>query len=213
MDKDIVADMVDSCKGCALAAKAPATTCKPWPKTVQPLQRIHVDFAGPLDDQCYLIVVDSLTKWPEVLKCKRPTTNCTIGFLHKLFARFGVVDCAVSDNGTQFTSNEFKQFCDTYQMKHITTSQYHPGSNGQMERFVDTLKRALGKAQGTPIDRALQQFLQVYRITPNPNTPMGCSPAETMFARKIRSVLNKLIPRQTRFKKTVTLPKKRYVCG
>ena len=35
MDKDI-ADMVDSCKGCALAAKAPTTTCKPWPKTVQP---------------------------------------------------------------------------------------------------------------------------------------------------------------------------------
>ena len=49
MEKDI-ADMVDSCKGCALAAKAPAITCKPWPKTVQPWQRIHVDFAGPLDD-------------------------------------------------------------------------------------------------------------------------------------------------------------------
>ena len=79
MDKNI-ADMVDSCKGCALAAKAPAITCKPGPKTVQPWQRIHVDFTGPLDDQYYLIVVDNNTKWPEVLKCKRPTTNCLIGF-------------------------------------------------------------------------------------------------------------------------------------
>ena len=139
MDMDI-ADMVYSCKGCVLAAKVPATTCKPWPKTDQLWQRIH---AGPLNDQYYLTVVDSHNKWPEVLKCKRPTTNCTIGFLHELFARFGVVDCVVTDNGTQFTSNEFKQFCDTYQVKHITTPQYHPRSNGQAERFVDTLKRAL----------------------------------------------------------------------
>ena len=78
---------------------------------------------------------------------------------------------------------------------------------------MDTLKRALKKAQGTPIDRVLQQFLQVYRITPNPNTPMGRSPAETMFAIKIRSVFDELIPRQARFKKTVTLLKKCYSCG
>ena len=212
MDKDLV-DMVDSCKGCALAAKAPATTCKPLPKTVQPWQRIHVDFAGPLDNQYYLIVVDSLSKWTEVLKCKRPTTNCTIGFLHELFVRFGMVDRVVTDNGTQFTSNEFKQFCHTYLVKHIMTIQYHPRSNGQAERFVDTLKWALRKAQGTPRDRALQQFLQVYKITPNPNTPMGRSPTETLFSWKIRSVFDKLIPRQARFKKIVTLPKKRYACG
>ena len=42
---------------------------------------------------------------------------------------------------------------------------------------------------------------------------MGRPSPETMFARKIRSVFDKLIPRQVRFKKTVTLPKKRYACG
>ena len=74
--------------------------------------------------------------------------------------------------------------------------------------FVDTLKRVLKNAQGTPTDRALQQFLLVYIVTPNANTPMGRSPAETMFARKIRSVFDRLIPRQDRFKKIVTLSKK-----
>ena len=199
--------MVNSCKGCALAAKAPATTCKSWPKTVQPWQRIHVDFAGRLDDQYYLIVIDS----PYVLKCKRPTTNCMIGFLHELFARFGVVDCLVTDNGTQFTSNEFKQFCDTYQVKLITTPQSHPRSNGLAERFVDTLKRVLKNAQGTPIDRALQQLLQVYRITPNPNKPMGRSPAKNMFSRKIRSVLtNSFRGKQDLKRQSPFLKKKRY---
>ena len=103
-----------------------------------------------------------------------------IGFLHELFARFGVIDCVVTDNAAQFTSNEFMQFFDSYQVKHITSPQYHPRSNGQAEKFVDTLKRALKKAQGTLTDRALQQFLQVYRITPNPNTPMRRSSAEAV---------------------------------
>ena len=86
--------------------------------------RIHVDFAGSMEDIYDLIVVDSYTKWPEVLRCNRPTTGVAITFLHELFAQCGVVDCLVSDNGTQFTSSDFKEFCDTFQIKHITTPPY-----------------------------------------------------------------------------------------
>ena len=190
MDNDIM-DMIEKCKDCALTAKASPTTFKPWPKTEQPWSSIHVDFAGPLEDFYYLTVVDSYCKWPEVLRCRRHTTGTTIGFLHELFVRFGIVDCVVSNNGSQFTSAEFKEFCEIFQIKYITTPQYHPRSNGQAERFVDTLKRAIKKASGTPTVKALQQFLQVYRITPNPNTPLAVSPPKTMFAR-IRSVFYKI---------------------
>ena len=212
MDKDIE-NMVKKCKGCALAAKALPIKYSPWPKTDRPWTRIHVDFAGPLEGYYYLIIVDSFSKWPEVFRCKHPTTEITIRSLHELFARFGVVDCLVSDNGTQFTSGEFKEFCETFQIDHITIPPYHPRSNGQAERFVDTLKRALKKAKGTPTDKALQQFLQVYRITPNENTPASLSPSEIMFARKIRSVFDKLLPRQTKPVRTTTVPNKRYVPG
>ena len=124
-----ISNMVDACKGCALAAKAPAITYKPWLKTDQPWSRIHVDFAGPMEDIYYLIVVDSYRKWLEVLWCKRPTIGVAITFLHELFARFGAVDCLVSDNGRQFTSSDFKVFCYTFQIKHITTPPFHPRSN------------------------------------------------------------------------------------
>ena len=61
-----------------------------WPKMVndirdmieKPWSRVHVDFAGLLEDFYYLIVVDSYSKWPEVLRYRKPTTGTTIGFLH-----------------------------------------------------------------------------------------------------------------------------------
>ena len=50
-----IANMLKSCKGRETIAK----TDHPW-------QRIHVDFAGPVDNMYYLIVVNSHWKWPEV---------------------------------------------------------------------------------------------------------------------------------------------------
>ena len=93
--------MIRSCTGCALAAKSPLIKFSPWPKTDLPWTRIHMDFAGPLDGCYYLIVIGSYSKWPEVFKCKNPDSEVAIRILHELFARFGVVDCIVSDNGTQ----------------------------------------------------------------------------------------------------------------
>ena len=148
--------------------------------------------------------MDSYSKQPEVLRCRRPTTGTSIGFLHELFVRFGVV----SDNGSQFTSVEFKEFYEIFQIKHITTPQYHPRSNGQAECFVNTLKRALQKTSDTLTDKALRQYLQVYRLTPNPITPLAVSPADTMFARKRRFIFKKLLSKQNKLQKTTFAPKK-----
>ena len=147
------------------------------------------------------------------MRCRNPTTNNSIGFLHELFARFGVPDTLVTDNGTQFTSAEFKEFCDMFRVKHITTPPYHPRSNGLAERFVDTLKRALKKSIGTPTEKALQQFLQVYRITPHPSTPSNISPADLMFARKVKSAFDKLLPRQAIIRNTTHTRRKKYNSG
>ena len=113
--------------------------------------------------------MDSYSKWPEVLRCRRPTTGTTIGFLHELFARFGVVDCVVRYNGSQFTSAEFKEFYEIFQIKHITTPQYHPRSNGQAERFVDTLKQALKNHQ---VPRRIRHYSNFCRYTESHPIPI-----------------------------------------
>ena len=160
MDKDIE-NIVKFCKAVLWQLRQPQSNI------VLSLKRTdHVDFAGPLDGFYYLIVVDSFSKYPEVLRCRNPTTKVTINFHHKLFTRFGVVDCLVSDNGIQFTSGDFKDFCVTFQINHITIAPYHPRSNGQAECFVDTQKRTLKKDRGTLIEKPYNSSFKYKELRP-----------------------------------------------
>ena len=108
------------------------------------------------------------------------------------------LDCIVSDNRSQFMFGEFKEFYQTVSVEHIMITPYHPRSNGQVEHFIDTFKRVLRKVRDTPINKAIQQFLHVYWVIPNKNTPFAMKPAEVMFARKIKSVFDKLLPNQSK---------------
>ncbi|XP_014777797.1 uncharacterized protein K02A2.6-like [Octopus bimaculoides] len=159
-----------------------------------PWSRLHIDFAGPINGYYYLIVVDSYTKWLEVVRGKRPASYTVRNLLHELFARFGAPDIIVCDNRIQFVSCEFKRFYGMFTLEHKTIAPYHSRSNRRAERFVDTFKRALKKANKEATDEVtIQQFLRVYNVTPNPNAPEGSS-AELMFTRKVKSVFHKLLP-------------------
>jgi transposase InsO family protein len=48
--------------------------------------------------------------------------------------RFGVPNNIITDNGTQFTAREFKDFCADSSIKVNHASVSHPQSNGQVER-------------------------------------------------------------------------------
>ncbi|EFP01211.1 hypothetical protein CRE_24401 [Caenorhabditis remanei] len=195
IDKDIE-KLVKSCDECASAAKNPVKNLLySWPIPKKPFERVHVDFAGPVDGMYYLVFVDSLSKWPEVYATTSTTTAATIKILAKVFGQFGNPETLVTDNGPQFTSQTFQEFTASNGITHVRTPPYHPQSNGQAERFVDTLKRALCKLRGEGnTETALQTFLQVYRSTPCASVPNNQSPAEAFIGRKMRTVLNLLLP-------------------
>ncbi|CAL8101398.1 unnamed protein product [Calicophoron daubneyi] len=198
MDTDLE-NIGRSCQNCALAAKnPPKCELHSWPTPTTPWQRVHIDFAGPVAGQMYLIIVDAYSKWPEILAMKHATTEATIEKLEDIFGYFGIPETLVSDNGTQFTSEVFQDFCQRLAIQHVHSPPYHPQSNGQAERFVDTFKRALAKArgEGTP-SSVLRVFLNAYRTTPNPNAPQGKSPAECMLGRPIRTIFTNMLPRST----------------
>ena len=96
-----------------------------------------------------------------------------------------------------FTGREFREYCKPLAIEHVTTPTYNPRSKGQTERFVDTFKRALLKNQEFDTDeKSIRIFLTIYRIIPNNNTVGKSSQAEMVFARKIRSVFDRFLPKK-----------------
>ncbi|XP_062713844.1 uncharacterized protein K02A2.6-like [Aedes albopictus] len=186
---------VKQCKNCASVAKSPAHAApEAWPTPSGPWQRLHIDFAGPIDGLWFLIIVDAFSRWPEIYPTKTTTAKATIQFLRNTFARLGLPLTIVSDNAPQFTCDEFESFCKTNGIVHLLTAPYHPQSNGQAERFVDSMKRALKKInKGEPLQETLDVFLATYRSTPCGSTGQK-SPSEMMFGRQMRTTLDLLRP-------------------
>ncbi|XP_062710659.1 uncharacterized protein K02A2.6-like [Aedes albopictus] len=194
---DSISDYVKQCDKCATHSKTlPKVPLQSWPLAQSPWERIHIDFAGPVNGLHFLVVIDAFSKWPEISIVRSPTTAAVINFLDEVFARFGVPITIVSDNGTQFSSVQFAEFCKKNGIQHLRISPYHPQSNGQAERFVETLKTALLKInEGEKISESLQIFLQAYRTTPS-RTLNGKTPSQLMIGRNMRTVLSLLQPRQ-----------------
>ena len=53
----------------------------------------------------------------------------------------------MSDNGPHFVSEEFQSFLKINGVKHLKSAPFHPATNGAVERFVQTLKRAIVAGQ------------------------------------------------------------------
>jgi transposase InsO family protein len=57
------------------------------------------------------VVVDKFTKWIEVKLAASITTAKVVEFIKEIMYRFGVPNNIITNNGTQFTASEFKDFC------------------------------------------------------------------------------------------------------
>lgn len=187
---------VKACEKCAISSKTPTKcTLKPWPLPSGPWERIHIDYAGPIEGIFFLVIVDAFSKWPEVFKTTSTTATKTIEFLQAAFAQHGLCNTIVSDNAPQFAGEEFRNFCRSQGIEFINSPPYSPQSNGQAERFVDLLKTGLKKATGN-IDQKLREFLTCYRYTPSYNLGMK-SPSELLNNRQMKSRLDRIKKRDS----------------
>jgi transposase InsO family protein len=118
-----------------------------------PLERWGMDLVGPLptaQGNCRFaaVVVDYFTKWIEA----KPLANIRAPTIHKFFwqniiCRFGVPRELTVDNGKQFDSYTFREYCKTLGTHAKFSLVYHPQSNGAVERanglIVSGIKKCL----------------------------------------------------------------------
>lgn len=160
-----------------------------WEPATKPFERVHVDYAGPFLNHTFFILVDAYTKWPEVFITKGMTSEETIQICNKIFARFGSPAICNSDNGPAFESQQFRDYLRSLGIKWKPSAPYHPATNGQAERYVQTIKNALTKLNNCKnIENDLQNILMQYRITPH--TVTGLSPAKLMFNYNVTTKLD-----------------------
>ena len=95
------------------------------------------------------------------------TSTKTIQVFRSVFGTHGLPQKVVTDNGPSFTSQEFQEFMQENGIKHVTSSPYHPSTNGLAERGVQTLKLGIKRTKGGSLQEKLSRFLFDYRITPH----------------------------------------------
>ena len=75
---------------------------------------------------------------------------------------------------------------------HLLCPPYHPASNGQAEKYVQTFKQMYAKLGKMPLQEKVSKILCAYRNTPHSVT--GVSPAELFLKRAPRTLLSLVKP-------------------
>ena len=143
----------------------------------------------------YIVCVDYYSKFPEVQLISDKTAKQCISALKSIFARHGIPETVVSDNGPCFASHEFRVFSKEWGFKLNTSSPLHSQSNGQAENCVKTVKNLFKKAEKANSDPLIA--LLEYRVTPIDG--IEASPSQLLYSRELRAFLpttaNRLKPR------------------
>lgn len=192
MEKE-VEQFVKKCRGCILVSVPDAPEpMKRRQMPAGPWEEIAIDFMGPLPEgQWLFVVVDYYSRFVEVVEMHSTTAKDTIRELSTIFGRFGVPRSIRADNGPQLSKDcqEWKDFCEEYDIQLINTTPYWPQANGEVERQNRTILKRLRIAQelGNDWRLELRKFLLAYHSTIHSVT--GRSPSELMFGRRIRNKL------------------------
>ena len=122
----------------------------------------------------YLRVVDYYFRYIEVAHLVQATASEVVKHNKSIFARHGIPETVIFNNGPQYTSERYSEFAKLYQFQHITSSPYYPQSNGEAERAVGTIKSLLKKCKDPYL------ALLTYHST---LLAIGYSPAELLMNR------------------------------
>ncbi len=150
----------------------------------RPWQKVSMDLFEFNGDN-YIAITDYYSKFFEVSKLTGLTAKATIRHIKPHFARYGIPEEVISDNGPQFDCKEFKDFAQQYGFTHTTSSPHYPKSNGHAERTVQSIKKILKKAWEDGSD----PNLALLSLRNTPIEGIGLSQVQMLMGRRTRTRL------------------------
>ena len=105
--------------------------------------------------------------------------------LASLFARHGIPDVVVLDNGPQLASTEFASFVKKWNFEHVTSSPNYAQSNGKTENAVKTVEQLFNKCK----EDETSEFLALLDWRNTPSKGMGTSSAQGLMGRQCKTLL------------------------
>ena len=97
------------------------------------------------DQKSYLITVDFYSDFWELDALTDTSSETIVARTKTHFARYGIPDKVITDNGPQFRSQLYEDFANKWEFHHTTSSPYHSQSNGKTESAVKIAKKLLKK--------------------------------------------------------------------
>ena len=154
-----------------------------------PFDRVGVDVVqlptSRKGNKYAIVFVDYLTKWPEVFPA-RDQSSLTIAkvLVERIIPTHGVPSQLLSDRGAAFLSKLMYELYNLLGIKKISTTAYHPQTDGLVERFNRTLIDMLSKRVhplGKDWDTQLPYVLFAYRSSCQESTK--ASPFSLLYGR------------------------------
>lgn len=150
----------------------------------RPWSKVAADLCE-LDGRTLLVIADYYSNFIEVARLNSVTSRSVIKEMKDVFARYGIPDVLVTDNGAQFASAEFAVFAETWSFEHHTSSPRYPQSNGKAENAVQTVKRLFTKCKAS----GQSEYLALLDWRNTPTEGVGTSPAQRLFGRRCKTLL------------------------
>ena len=195
-----VAKYVGSCHLCQITGnkKPVRAPLQPIPMVTEPFEKVVVDVVGPLPrssagNEFLLTLMCTATRYADAIPISSCRARKIVPRLIEVFSKFGMPKVIQTDRGTNFMGKFFKKVLNSMGVAHITSTAYHPQSQGCLERWHGTLKGILTKfclKNQRDWDEGVQVAL--YAIRTAKHEGLGYSPFELMFGRKPRENLRLL---------------------
>ena len=191
---------VRSCRTCQVVGKPnqkiPKAPLVPIPVVGEPFSEVIIDIVGPLPrtksgHEYLLTLIDRMSKYPEAMPLRSIKSQRIVEELIKFFTKFGMPKVLQSDCGSNFTCRYFEDSMESLGVKHVLSSPYHPESQGQVERFHQTLKSMLKKychENESDWDKEVPYLLFAFRSAPS--EALGCTPFQLVFGHCVRGPLD-----------------------